>query len=131
MVTLKLFTYGTLRPGERNYDMMQPAIIGTSSPGRARGCLFDTGVGYPVMSLRRCDPYCRTAGDVVQVNMKSYAWHDILTMEVGAGYDIRRIDVDCRGKQVGCLAFVWPYSTRDMRPVPSNDWKERGSQCPN
>lgn len=122
---MKLFIYGTLRPGEYNYDMMEPVVVGTPSPGRARGCLFDTGVGYPVMALRRCDPYCRTVGDIVEVNQRHWRWADILEMEVGAGYDIRRIDVDSRGKSVECLAFIWPYSTRDMVPVPENDWKCR------
>jgi gamma-glutamylcyclotransferase (GGCT)/AIG2-like uncharacterized protein YtfP len=46
---LKVFVYGTLKPGYANYQAYCGDRTVSSQPARVRGQLFDLSVGYPAM----------------------------------------------------------------------------------
>lgn len=46
-----VFVYGTLKPGECNYDRYCGAYGAIATPARVEGRLYDLGVGYPAMTL--------------------------------------------------------------------------------
>lgn len=48
---LYVFVYGTLKPGECNYDRYCGAYGAIATPARVQGRLYDLGVGYPAMTL--------------------------------------------------------------------------------
>ena len=45
-----VFVYGTLKPGECNYDRYCGAYGAIATPARVQGRLYDLGVGYPAMT---------------------------------------------------------------------------------
>jgi gamma-glutamylcyclotransferase (GGCT)/AIG2-like uncharacterized protein YtfP len=46
-----VFVYGTLKPGECNYERYCGAYGAIATPARVQGRLYDLGVGYPAMTL--------------------------------------------------------------------------------
>lgn len=46
---LKVFVYGTLKPGERNYQRYCGDRVVEAKPAIARGRLFDLPLGYPAL----------------------------------------------------------------------------------
>lgn len=47
---LKVFVYGTLKPGEVNYQRYCAGKVATATPAIARGQLFVLSLGYPAMT---------------------------------------------------------------------------------
>ena len=47
--TLKVFVYGTLKPGERNYQRCCDRRTKSETPAYTQGILYDLPVGYPAM----------------------------------------------------------------------------------
>jgi gamma-glutamylcyclotransferase (GGCT)/AIG2-like uncharacterized protein YtfP len=47
---LRVFVYGTLKPGERNFERYCADFAVVSEPALARGYLFDLPMGYPAMT---------------------------------------------------------------------------------
>ena len=48
--TLKVFVYGTLKPGERNYQRFCDRQTKSEIPAYTQGILYDLPVGYPAMA---------------------------------------------------------------------------------
>jgi gamma-glutamylcyclotransferase (GGCT)/AIG2-like uncharacterized protein YtfP len=48
---LRVFVYGTLKPGQINYNRYCSDRILSSLPAQVRGQLFDLSLGYPAMTL--------------------------------------------------------------------------------
>jgi gamma-glutamylcyclotransferase (GGCT)/AIG2-like uncharacterized protein YtfP len=46
---LRVFVYGTLKPGQSNYPAYCGGAIATTQPAKVRGRLFDLPMGYPGM----------------------------------------------------------------------------------
>jgi gamma-glutamylcyclotransferase (GGCT)/AIG2-like uncharacterized protein YtfP len=42
-----LFVYGTLRPGDVRWHLLEPFVVDDGWPDRVAGTLFDTGFDYP------------------------------------------------------------------------------------
>ena len=42
-----LFVYGTLRPGDVRWHLLEPFVVDEGWPDRVSGTLFDTGLDYP------------------------------------------------------------------------------------
>jgi gamma-glutamylcyclotransferase (GGCT)/AIG2-like uncharacterized protein YtfP len=47
----RLFVYGTLQPGASAWGLLEPWVRGTPRPAVVQGVLYDTGRGYPALSL--------------------------------------------------------------------------------
>lgn len=43
----RLFVYGTLRPGDVRWPMLEPFVADSGVPDTASGEVYDTGRGYP------------------------------------------------------------------------------------
>jgi len=48
---LKVFVYGTLKPGHVNYRRYCTGRVLKEEAAMARGCLYDLAAGYPVMTV--------------------------------------------------------------------------------
>ena len=48
--TLKVFVYGTLKPGEANYAGYCDRLVKSQTLGYTNGILYDLPVGYPAMT---------------------------------------------------------------------------------
>jgi gamma-glutamylcyclotransferase (GGCT)/AIG2-like uncharacterized protein YtfP len=42
-----LFVYGTLRPGDVRWHLLEPYVVGSGTDDAVHGTVFDTGRGYP------------------------------------------------------------------------------------
>ncbi|MBW4470825.1 MAG: gamma-glutamylcyclotransferase [Stenomitos rutilans HA7619-LM2] len=47
---IHVFVYGTLKPGEKNYQICASHVI-AAKPASANGCLYALPFGYPAMTL--------------------------------------------------------------------------------
>jgi 3-oxocholest-4-en-26-oate---CoA ligase len=50
-LTVRLFVYGTLAPGDAAWPVLEPWVIGDPAPDAVVGRLYDTGRGYPAATL--------------------------------------------------------------------------------
>ncbi|MBM7771651.1 gamma-glutamylcyclotransferase (GGCT)/AIG2-like uncharacterized protein YtfP [Actinokineospora baliensis] len=46
-----LFVYGTLRPGDSHWHLLAPLCDGPTRDAMLAGSLYDTGFGYPALTL--------------------------------------------------------------------------------
>ena len=136
---MKLFVYGTLRVGEPNWPWLRTAMpahkMKVHSNCRLRGQLFDTGYGYPVLTMDGgLNQYHHVVGDLVEVDERSDVLWSVVAMELRAGYDMRHVHVSvpgCRHRQ-SALAFV--YASRipgHWSFIPSGDWVAHQQQQQN
>jgi gamma-glutamylcyclotransferase (GGCT)/AIG2-like uncharacterized protein YtfP len=114
-VTTRIFVYGTLKPGQSRWHILQPLADGDSS-GWARGQLFDTGYGWPAAVFDEAvgDP---VPGVVVAISPESIsrALETLDAVEGVADGLFRRILVDVNGRP--CWAYHWPGSTTGFNRI--------------
>lgn len=121
---MRCFVYGSLRPGEYNYDR-----VGGSShdpqPGTISGRLYDTGWGYPQAKL---DEEGTIIGDVVYFGNDN--WKHIVSMEEGAGYEMHEVTVTFADGSTATHA-AWHYKgIPHGNAVESGDWLNREDDEP-
>lgn len=109
----RVFVYGTLRPGEPRWPLIEDAIVGTE-PAEVRGALWATGRGYPaaVFGAEGTIP-----GDVLWIEPERRSevidWLDRIE---GEGTLYRRVVVET---SVGpAVAYEWMGSTDGLTPLP-------------
>jgi gamma-glutamylcyclotransferase (GGCT)/AIG2-like uncharacterized protein YtfP len=116
-----LFVYGTLRPGDVRWHLLEPFVIDAGWPDTAPGQLFDTGFDYPAA----------TFGGGGTIHGQSFAL-------LGASLS-RALEVldDVEGVVEGEYSRVavrtgrgidaWAYAggaRLELAPIPSGDWFE-------
>jgi gamma-glutamylcyclotransferase (GGCT)/AIG2-like uncharacterized protein YtfP len=120
-----VFVYGTLMDGEGNDDMMPSTRIGPIG-GRARAEMFYVSgrSGYPVVVPTERDEWVH--GELWRVPFDSHAWMAVVSMEVGAGYDVRWTEVvrQDNGTPQTALMFTWPWQDKGER-IASGNWRRR------
>ena len=114
-----LFVYGTLRPGDVRWHMLEPFVNGEGSPDTVAGKLFDTGLDYPAAIFE--------TGGVIQG--RTYELYlsslerclGVLDHEEDTVDGLyRRVEVTTSG---GFVAWSYAYGTGlDLTPIPSGDW---------
>lgn len=124
----QLFVYGTLRPGDVRWHILEPFVDDSGRTATVAGRLYDTGRGYPA-AVFDSDPNAPT-GAIIHGLVYPLRRHridaalstlDHVEGTVAGLY--RRISVrTTRGDQ------VWAYeygSGLDLTPIPSGDWLRR------
>jgi gamma-glutamylcyclotransferase (GGCT)/AIG2-like uncharacterized protein YtfP len=103
-VTERLFVYGTLQPGASHWRLLEPLVVGTPKRATLPGALYDTGHGYPALSL---DDGPGVPGWIVEL---SADW-SVLDAYEGPEYQRVRVRVD----GVECWTYVWIDGFEGMR----------------
>jgi gamma-glutamylcyclotransferase (GGCT)/AIG2-like uncharacterized protein YtfP len=120
-----LFVYGLLRPGQRHWAELAPAVR-RRRPARVRGALYLHVPGaYPRLDL---DGDGWVAGDLLDVD-DTPTVRALVCMELSAGYEARWTAVYARrsDERYGpAITFAWPWG-EDHRgpPIPTGDWLRR------
>ena len=114
-----LFVYGTLRPGDVRWHILEPFVIGEGSPDTVSGELFDTGHDYPAAVFGESGII---QGRTYELQLTS-RWRclDVLDEVEGtvAGF-YRRVSV---ATSRGTTAWSYAYGTGlRLTPIPSGDW---------
>jgi gamma-glutamylcyclotransferase (GGCT)/AIG2-like uncharacterized protein YtfP len=123
-VTTRIFVYGTLKPGQSRWPILQPFTnrAGIDSAGWTQGQLFDTGYGWPaaVFDSAVAD---RVPGVAVTISPESIS-HALATLDAAEGVVVglfRRILVNVNGRP--CWAYHWPGPTTGFNRIAS--WQLR------
>lgn len=109
----RVFVYGTLRPGEERWPLVEDAVVRTE-PAEVRGAQWDTGQGYPaaVFGANGTIP-----GDVLRIAPERWSevidWLDRIE---GEGTLYRRVVVET---PVGpAVSYEWMGATDGFAPLP-------------
>lgn len=130
-----LFAYGTLRPGETNYSLIEPAVLDAEHEVTIRGSLYYycEGAHFPVADL--WDASSRLIGDLLLVDCGSHL-QSVLDMEYSAGYEFhllsRQYILDNNHKSISfdfedAIAFHYNHAIKGPQ-IDSGDWKKRNAQ---
>lgn len=116
-----VFVYGTLRYGEGNYSWCQDAVRYVLRNCATEGRIYWVygTQGYPVAKL---DEDGKIKGDILWFEKDHPDYRDVVRMELGAGYEIRNVRVECEGgEHRDCLAFHY-IGKPNGRLISSGDW---------
>ena len=117
-----LFVYGTLRPGDVRWPLLEPFVTGDGWTDHVGGQLFDTGLDYPAALF----------GDEGTIVGRTYPLLEARLDECLRVIDeeedtvaglYRRVAVRTRS---GTDAWAYEYGTGlELVPIPSGDWFTR------
>jgi gamma-glutamylcyclotransferase (GGCT)/AIG2-like uncharacterized protein YtfP len=139
---LPFFVYGTLRPGERNHDLLLRGRTTQERPALLPGAVLYEGPGYPY-AVDTGDPAATVTGEVVTAKPEEYerllAVLDRLEEYGGPGHAANLYERVAREVLLedGTPAQAWVYVAAEPvarglraggRPVDGGDWHEAVSR---
>ena len=114
-----LFVYGTLRPGDVRWHILEPFVNGEGSPDSVSGELFDTGRDYPAAVFGKAGKiHGRTYELQVASLERCLTVLDNVEGTVAGMY--RRVSIT-----TGHGLTAWSYAYGEglsLTPIPSGDW---------
>jgi gamma-glutamylcyclotransferase (GGCT)/AIG2-like uncharacterized protein YtfP len=121
-LTVRLFVYGTLAPGDEAWPVLEPWIVGKPVADAVAGCLYDTRRGYPAATFSSGGDVL-VHGTVVTLDpARAPAALDTLDRYEGPEYE--RISVRTEaGLEVATYAWIAPLT--GCTPLPGGRWKDR------
>jgi gamma-glutamylcyclotransferase (GGCT)/AIG2-like uncharacterized protein YtfP len=103
----RLFVYGTLRPGDTAWHRIEPHVVGEPVATRLPGTLYDTGLGYPALTL---DSAGTVPGWTIRLRAPAAALAELDEYE-GVEYMRVRV-VDSTG--LSCWTYLWTAPVAGM-----------------
>ncbi len=118
-MTRHVFVYGTLRPGDVRWHVLEPFTLDAGMPDSVSGELFDTGLDYPAAVFGpRGTIHGQTFALVEATLERAIAVLDEVEDVVGGEY--HRVSVRTHR---GLDAWAYAYGEGlDLTPIPSGDW---------
>ena len=117
-----LFVYGTLRPGDVRWPLLERYVDDEGEDDTATGRVFDTGLDYPAAIF----------GGDGQIHGRIYRLNAALLDEGLAALDEEEETVTGLYRRVrittgrGVEAWAYAYGDGlDLTPIPSGDWFDR------
>ncbi len=114
-----LFVYGTLRPGDVRWPLLQPLVVGEGVADEIDGELYDTGLDYPAAVFGGTG---RIVGETFELisDILDHALA-VLDEEEATGNNLyRRVAIQTRG---GRDAWAYEYGgVPTLPPIASGDW---------
>lgn len=125
--SVHLFVYGTLRKGNPLYPWIEDAVLFCYEDATTPGELFYHSMGsYPVANLTTQSDGI-IYGDLLVLRGDHASVHATINMEKGAGYSVKPIKCQWRGKWYGAVAFHWPHPEKGEQ-ILNGDWNRRHDQ---
>ncbi len=107
---MNIFVYGTLRPGEYN-DRGFCGLAKEIKRGTTTGKMFNRRGRTPVFPVVDFDGEGTIIGDLlIDMPERHQEVRAVHRMEIGAGYELREIKVDCDGETYSAIAYHWDFS---------------------
>ena len=114
-----LFVYGTLRPGDVRWHLLEPFVVDGGWPDRVPGELFDTGFDYPAAVFGGRDAIHGHTFALLETSLdRALEVLDEVEGIVDGDY-ARTVVRTERGVD------AWAYASGDgltLTPIPSGDW---------
>ncbi len=114
-----LFVYGTLRPGDVRWHVLEPFVVDDGWRDSVTGRLYDTGLDYPAAVF---DDEATIHGHTFALLDASASWALEVLDEVEGTVDGEYTRVVVR---TGRGVDAWAYASGDgldLTPIPSGDW---------
>ncbi|MDQ1458173.1 MAG: hypothetical protein QOH28_3793 [Actinomycetota bacterium] len=121
-MTVRLFVYGTLAPGDEAWPVLEPWVVGEPFADAAAGCLYDTGRGYPAATFQH-NRRSLVHGTVVTLD-PARASLALDTLDRYEGDEYERVSVRTESG-VEAATYVWIASLTGCRLVPGGRWRDR------
>lgn len=117
-----LFVYGTLRPGDVRWPMLEPFVADDGTDDSVLGQLFDTGLAYPAAVFG-------SGGTILgrTYRLRADTLDDalaVLDVEEDTVAGLYRRVVVVTGSGVTAWAYAYG-SGLELTPIPSGDWFTR------
>jgi gamma-glutamylcyclotransferase (GGCT)/AIG2-like uncharacterized protein YtfP len=128
VLIVHLFVYGTLRPGDVRWPLLQPFVVGHGVTDEVDGELYDTGLDYPAAVFGGTG---RIVGQTFEFITETLEFAlAVLDEEEDAGGMYRRTLIRTRG---GHDAWAYEYGAdltelnggRPLALITSGDWFSR------
>ncbi len=126
-MTTHLFVYGTLRPGDVRWWLLERFVDDEGVDDTAGGAVFDTGLDYPAAVFG-------SDGTIVG---RTYALRPELLAEALAVLDHEESSVEGRYRRIRVVTGrgeeAWAYAYGgglELSPIPSGDWFDRPERGP-
>lgn len=119
-----LFVYGTLRPGDVRWHLLEPFVVDDGWIDSVDGQLYDTGVGYPAALFDRPDSstiHGRTYALLESSIVRGLEVLDLEEQSVTGGF--HRVPV-ITATDVRAWAYQYAGGL-DLTEIPSGDWLNR------
>ena len=117
-----LFVYGTLRPGDVRWALLEPFVVDDGVDDTVAGGLYDTGLDYPAAIF---DGTSAIAGRTCRFRHELIG-EALIALDAEEDVDsglYRRVIVTT-GQ--GLIAWAYEYGTGlELTPIPSGDWFTR------
>lgn len=121
-MTQRVFVYGTLRPGDVRWSILERFVVDGGADDTAAGRVFDSGLGYPAAVF----------GDEGTIHGRTYALHPDLVAEALAVLDEEEGTVRGLFHRVAITTGrgddAWAYAYGgglDLTLIESGDWLSR------
>ena len=123
MTITHLFVYGTLRPGDVRWPLLEPFVAGDGWTDEVVGRLFDTGLDYPAALFGGEGTIVGRTYPLLEQHLDECLRVIDDEEDTVAGL-YRRVAVQTRD---GHHAWAYEYGTGlELVPIPSGDWFTRG-----
>ena len=121
-MTRHLFVYGTLRPGDVRWPILEPFVADGGVDDAVAGVVYDTGVGYPAAVFGGEDIITgRTYSLRLETLDQALAALDAEECSVEGGY--HRVELVT---ETGVTAWAYQYGNGlTLIPIPTGDWFSR------
>ncbi len=123
--TIDLLVYGTLRVGGHNDRGLTSSARQVVRNVTVRGSMNNVHGARPIYPVVDFDAAGQVVGDLLlDVDKNSWAFRDAYSMELGAGYVLRNLDVAMGpdgALYFGVYGFHYTYGQVGV-PVPNGDW---------
>lgn len=120
---MNIFVYGTLRPGEYN-DHGFSGLAREVKRGTTTGKMFNRRGSTPMFPVVDFNAEGTIVGDLlIDMPERHERVRQVHRMEIGAGYDLHDIEVDCDGEKY--VAIAYHFNVEDERvgiPIQNGDW---------
>lgn len=118
---IPVFVYGTLRVGHGNFTWAADAVVYVLPDCTAEGRIYFVhhGGGYPVAKF---DEVGTILGDILWFDPKHPEYESVVSMEIGAGYELRQVSVTTpEGDTMDCQTFHYRHKPGGPR-IEDGDW---------
>jgi gamma-glutamylcyclotransferase (GGCT)/AIG2-like uncharacterized protein YtfP len=107
---IKVFVYGTLKPGEENYQRYCADKVVNATPAVAQGQLFALPMGYPAMTPGESNVYgyllCFTDSNILTALDELEDYHPARPVSENL---YNRIQIEIHNLQGDSLGWAWVY----------------------